>query len=247
MRFFVGLHMPSHAGGFDRCMISVNRLRNRVSTFPAREWLMDCGGFTEVTQHGGYREAPSAYAAHVNRWVAVGQLLAAVSQDYMCEAFALAKTGLSIADHQRLTVERYDALRQCVTSRTHLMPVLQGWTPADYVSHVRQYQDRLTPGMWVGVGSVCKRNVRVGDIEAVLGAIHRERPDLRLHGFGLKSTALTSARVRDLLYSADSMAWSWAARREGRNANDPVEARRFVDRIERQAVQESFVFAEAAA
>jgi hypothetical protein len=118
-----------------------------------------------------------------------------------------------------------------------VMPVLQGWEPEDYVEHIRMYGPLLRGDMWVGVGSVCKRNTSVGDIEAVLGAIYRERPDLRLHGFGLKLTALTSAVVRDLLWSSDSMAWSWAARRSGRDANDPGEAKAFVRRIESQTPQ----------
>src|SRR5690606_34495854 len=42
--------------------------------------------------------------------------------------------------------------------------------------------------------------------------------------FGVKLTALQSPLVRRLLYSADSMAWSYAARREGRNGNDWREA-----------------------
>ncbi|MGX7709153.1 hypothetical protein [Methylobacterium sp. Gmos1] len=42
---------------------------------------------------------------------------------------------------------------------------------------------------------------------------------------------LLHAGVRELLYSADSMAWSFAARRQGRNGNDPAEAHRFVERV----------------
>jgi hypothetical protein len=76
----------------------------------------------------------------------------------------------------------------------------------------------------VGVGSVCKRNGDVAAIEAVLLAIHHERPDLRLYGFGLKTTALKSGIVDELLETADSMAWSYRARIEGRNANDWREA-----------------------
>lgn len=52
-------------------------------------------------------------------------------------------------------------------------------------------------------------------------------PDLRLHGFGLKTTALANATIRDSFETADSMAWSFAARREGRNANDWTEAEAF--------------------
>jgi len=159
----------------------------------------------------------------------------------MCEPFALAATGATMEEHQRWTVERYRALLPLVTE-THLMPVLQGWAPSDYVEHLRMYGDDITPGMWVGVGSVCKRNTDVGSVAAVLQAIHDERPDLRLHGFGLKTTALADARVRDLLYSADSMAWSYAARKQGRDGNSAHEARRFAERIETQAVQ-SWLFA----
>jgi ribosomal protein L11 len=48
----------------------------------------------------------------------------------------------------------------------------------------------------------------------ILKAIKAERPDLRLHGFGIKTTALSWEEVRDNLESADSMAWSFAARME---------------------------------
>jgi hypothetical protein len=82
--------------------------------------------------------------------------------------------------------------------------------------------------MWVGVGSVCKRNTNIMAIWMVLDAIKDVRPDLRLHGFGLKKTSLQEPIIRDLLYSADSMAWSFAARREGRNANDWREAKAFI-------------------
>lgn len=112
------------------------------------------------------------------------------------------------------------------------MPVLQGFAPADYVEHIRLYGERLAFGQWVGVGSVCKRNGDVRMIERVLTAIKSARPDLRLHGFGLKTTALSSGLVRTLLHTADSMAWSFSARKQGRNANDWREAKAWADRID---------------
>lgn len=203
---------------------------------------MDSGAFTTIAKHGGYPEPVSAYAADIRRWRDNGTLLAAVAQDYMCEPIMLEKTGLTIADHQRLTIERYDAL---VAERTgvYIMPVLQGYAPADYVAHVRQYGARLAPGAWVGVGSVCKRNGNPRAIESVLLAIHTERPDLRLHGFGLKTTALGSALVRSLLETADSMAWSYAARRQGRNPNDWREAAAWSEAIERDRPRQTMLFA----
>ncbi len=241
LRFFTGLHQPSDAKHFDAAFVSVNRLRDRRGPFKVGDWIMDSGAFTEISTHGHWREPPAVYAAQIKRWSSNGRLLAAVAQDYMCEPFIVAKTGLSIAEHQRLTIERYDALLACDTGDVYIMPVLQGFDPADYVAHVRQYGGRLGPCAWVGVGSVCKRNGDPQAIEAVLLAIHAERPDLRLHGFGLKSTALSSGLVRELLHTADSMAWSFRARKQGRNANDWREAKSFGDDIEAMPFQRPLI------
>jgi hypothetical protein len=204
--FFPGLHQPSDAKRFKRCFVSVNRLRGRKSDFPVEDWIMDSGAFSEISQHGRYRYEVAEYAAQIVRWSKCGNLLAAVTQDYMCEPFILDKTGLTIAEHQELTIARYDELLRCETG-VYIMPVLQGYEPQDYVSHLHQYGERLGRGAWVGVGSVCKRNASPQKILDVLMAIKLERPDLRLHGFGLKITALRNGLVRALLHSADSMAW----------------------------------------
>jgi hypothetical protein len=197
--------------------------------------MLDSGAFSEITRYGGYRDAPDVYAAAVTRWAQCGTLLAAVSQDWMCEPHVLQITGLSVADHQRLTIDRYDELRALIPPSIYVMPVVQGYLPEQYAACVRAYGDRLTEGMWVGVGSVCKRNGNPRDIAAVLRAIARERPDLRLHGFGCKATALRSTSVRRYLASADSMAWSLAARyrnSDPKARNDWREAERYAAQIQ---------------
>lgn len=237
--FFVGLHQPSDAHRFASACVSINRLRKRVKPLDCPAVLVDSGAFTELNLYGAYRHGPEEYAAELYRLATSGvvRIAAAVAQDYMCEAFMLAKTGLTVEDHQRLTIERYDAL---VAELDRLfdgacpfpvMPVLQGYAPAEYVAHLHAYGSRLKPSMWVGVGSVCKRNGTPDRIVEVLDAITAARPDLRLHGFGVKQTALLHPGVRALLSTADSMAWSFAARRQGRNANDWREARAFADKI----------------
>lgn len=236
MRFFTGLHQPSDAKHFDAAFVSVNRLRNRKGPFEVGDWIMDSGAFSELSIHGRYRFPVEEYADQIVRWRNNGNLLAAVSQDWMCERFILDKTGFTVLDHQRFTIERYDEILARRTG-VYIMPVLQGYDPEDYVRHIRMYGDRLKPGMWVGVGSVCKRNGDPRAIEEVLLAIHRERPDLRLHGFGLKSTALKSGIVDQLLFTADSMAWSYAARMKGGNGNNWREAKRWSDRIKDRWIQ----------
>ncbi len=239
MRFFTGLHQPADARHFEAAFVSVNRLRTRRAAMQVRDWIMDSGAFTEISTHGHYRTDVAEYAAQIRRWGTngSGRLLAAVSQDWMCEPFIVARTGLSVAEHQRLTVARYDALRAQDLAGVYLMPVLQGFEPADYARHLAMYGDRLAAGAWVGVGSVCKRNGTPQQVAAVLHAIKRVRPDLRLHGFGLKTTALAHPLVRSLLDTADSMAWSYAARLEGRNQNDWREAARWTAAIAAQPVQ----------
>lgn len=228
--FFIGLHFPHHAAHFDRSCISINRLRTRKKPIPCASVLIDSGAFTEIAAHGRYRHDPKEYADALRRLAGVVNIEAAVSQDFMCESFMLSKTGLSIPDHQRLTIDRYDALAAEGLSFP-IMPVLQGFEPSDYAAHAAAYGDRLKPGMWVGVGSVCKRNGRPEAILAVLIAILAVRPDLRLHGFGVKQTSLLHAGVRSILHSADSMAWSFSARKQGRDGNSLVEAMAFHDRI----------------
>jgi hypothetical protein len=216
VKFYVGIHQPSDAKRLGAVFVSVHRLtgpKGRRSPFTTQPWIMDSGAFTTIATHGGYPEPPAAYAAHIRRW-AEPNLVAAVAQDYMCEAAMLAKTGLTVANHQRLTIERYDDLLACDRAGVAIMPVLQGYEPPDYVAHIRAYGSRLAQGAYVGVGSVCKRNGRPEGVLAVLEAILAERPDLRLHGFGLKTTSLAVPAIRNALESADSMAWSAAARRD---------------------------------
>lgn len=234
--FFVGLHRPSVANRFDRCCISINVLMGRKSSFPVNDWIMDSGAFTCVTRYGDHVLTPEGYAEEINRFAkgkaASGNLLAAVAQDYMCESIALEKTGKTIPDHQRMTIDRYDAL-MAAKPAAYIMPVLQGYSPDDYRRHVDEYGDRLAPGQWTGVGSVCKRNGSPTQIEDVLLAINDRRPDLPLHGFGVKFSSLRSPIVSRLLHSADSMAWSASARFRGRpkDANCPDEAMRYCRKI----------------
>lgn len=189
--FYPGLHQPGDAKHFDRACISIHRLERRRKPVECADVFVDSGAFTKLEKHGCYPEPVEVYAAQLHRLWSDGVVKISVAscQDYMCEPFMLAKTGLTIADHQRLTIERYGDL---VSELTRLfdgpppfevMPVLQGFAIGDYLRHIESYGARLTPGMWVGVGSVCKRQGRVAIIEDLLSAIKEVRPDLRLHGF----------------------------------------------------------------
>lgn len=237
--FFTGVHQPSDAHRLYRTMISINRLMNRRSDFLVNDWILDSGAFTRISQG---REHLSAldYAARAIRWSRCGNLLAVVSQDWMCEPFVLEVTGLSRVEHQVRTAARFQELRELLNGQVYLMPVLQGYAPTDYQEHIEMYGPDLEDGAWVGVGSVCKRNTHPNQVAGILEAIVEVRPDLRLHGFGIKTTALAAHRVSRRLYSCDSMAWSYAARRDGQNANSIEEAIRFTNQIASRPIQLAF-------
>jgi len=269
LEFYPGLHQPSDCRHFDRSFVSINRLKTRKSDFVVADWIMDSGAFTELNTKGYFEMTPEEYADHIVRWSKCGNLIAACTQDYMCEPFMFKRQDMTpaeieewkeelvfeganpmwfelypwefengpekigVADHQEMTVMRYQWILEALRERkcsTHLMPVLQGYLPHEYVECLRMYERRgLMPhGAYVGVGSVCKRNVNPETVVEVLSAIKRHRPDLQLHGFGIKITALKDPKVRALLASADSMAWSVDARhtrnRIRKQGGDPTTA-----------------------
>ena len=129
----------------------------------------------------------------------------------MCEPFMLARTGLSVVEHQLRTVENYVQLRDRAPDLP-FAPVLQGWCRDDYHRCIEMYQQAgadLTAEPLVGVGSVCRRQA-TGEIEAIVHSL--ASLGLRFHGFGVKAGGLV--RYADCLESADSLAWS--SRRGGR-------------------------------
>ncbi|GAA1657182.1 hypothetical protein GCM10009765_03370 [Fodinicola feengrottensis] len=218
MRFFLGTHHPHWLRHLTVPLFVSDRTLRRYRTLPVATcpWALDSGGFTELSTHGSWAHGPSprAYADRVRRYRdQIGNLAWAAPQDWMCEPFITAITGLSVAEHQRRTVQNYLTLTT-IAPDLPFIPVLQGFAPPDYGACVRRYQDAgvdLTTCPVVGVGSVCRRQ---GTAEAaeVIATIRDAVPGVRLHGFGVKSTGLR--RYGHELSSSDSLAWSMAARRE---------------------------------
>ena len=215
-RFFLGAHHPGWlASAGVPLFVSDRRLRS-YKRLPraAAAWALDSGGFTELATHGTWEHgpAPAEYAARVRRYSdQVGMLTWAAPQDWMCEPFILAKTGLSLHQHQAHTVANYVELRG-IAPDLPFVPVVQGWTPADYLRCVDAYTAAgvdLASEPVVALGSVCRRQAG-GEAEAIIAAL-RSAGLCRLHGFGIKTLGLR--RYAHLLSSADSMAWSVAARR----------------------------------
>jgi hypothetical protein len=146
----------------------------------------------------------------------IGGLAWAAPQDWMCEPEMVRKTGLLVAEHQRRTVDNYLELR-ALAPDLPWVPVLQGWGLGEYWKCAQLYAAAgvdLSSLPLVGVGTVCRRQK---SLTAYCLFQDCARAGIRAHGFGLKTQALRAQRgslFGSGLVSADSMAWSAAARRE---------------------------------
>ncbi|MFD1935135.1 hypothetical protein ACFSKW_27035 [Nonomuraea mangrovi] len=211
MRFYLGTHQPNWLARIPDVplMLSHRRLASmRRLPIAVSRWALDSGGFTELSLHGGWTTDPVVYGIAVRRYQQeIGNLDWAAPQDWMCEPQMLRRTGRSVGEHQRLTVQNYLRLRE---QSVPVIPVLQGWRLADYLHCVDLYGKAgvdLTAVPLVGVGSVCRRQ-HTGEIAEITSTLADQ--GLALHGFGVKTSGL--GRYGDALASADSMAWSLRGR-----------------------------------
>lgn len=220
LRFYLGTHMPHwlalpqvEARQVPLFISHMRLMRYRRALPRARtRWALDSGGFSQISMHGRWTFTAAEYAAAVRRYRdEIGGLDWAAPMDWMCEPPIIAKTGLSVAEHQRRTVASFLTLRQLAPDLPFI-PVIQGWSTADYLRCVDLYQ-QAGVDLWsygtVGVGSVCRRQ-GTHQAREIMGAL--ASLGLRLHGFGYKKDGLAVAG--GMMVSADSMAWSYNARRQ---------------------------------
>lgn len=223
----LGTHMPNWAGlkyvpGTrmrlpDVLFYSVLRWWKRAQfpkLPPGREILEDSGGYSVLTRYGRYPFTPREYLELRKRqrdaWGA--QLGWCAGMDWMCEPEARRRTGLTVTQHQALTIENWEELCSLAAGKEHIIPVLQGYSLGEYLDHVELYEKRghdLRRVPLVGVGSVCRRQA-TDTVFVLLRTLHSW--GLKLHAFGMSTPGLV--RCWPFLVSTDSTAWSQAARRD---------------------------------
>lgn len=211
MMFWLGTH---ETGWLAKAGVPLFIARQRLAkrrTLPraAAPWALDSGAFMQLQQHGQWTITPRQYATEVRRYRdEIGQLAWAAPQDWMCEPFILQRTGRWLTEHLILTVNSYLELRM-IAPDLPFIPVLQGWQRDDYQRCADLYAAAgidLAAEPVVGLGSVCRRQDT-----AAAGQIVRSLSPLKLHGFGVKITGLR--KYGHYLTSADSLAWSYNARK----------------------------------
>lgn len=226
--FYLGVHRPNWLPLID-VPLFISRRVFPVGTFPRAvgPYAIDSGGFTELQKYGEWTLSAEEYVAFLRRaWEETGPFDFAAPRDWMCEPAVIqggrwggqyfAGTSLTVAEHQRRTVDDYLRLRDLAPDLP-IIPVIQGWREDDYLRCADLYADAgvdLASGPVVGLGSVCRRQ---NTIEAayIIDALAAHGVT-NIHGFGFKIEGLRQCWYE--LRTADSLAWS----KDGRHAGPCV-------------------------
>ncbi len=213
MKFYLGTHKAGWLGISDYPLfLSIKTLRKR-RTFPRAKssWVLDSGAFTELATFGEWTIKPEDYAKEVKLYSnEIGNMDWASCQDWICDPSSLAKTGKSIKNHQRYTLNSYLDLKN-IDPDLKIAPILQGWEPDDFLRHIEMYGKSgidLTKEVIVGVGSVARRQHtdKARDLMKAICDI-----GINIHAFGFKMKGLVKAK--NLIASSDSISWAMDARR----------------------------------
>lgn len=193
-------------------------------------YMVDSGAFSmldsipegtprsELEAHGYWRTDPREYVAAVaeyHRWIGPPTMVGI--QDWMCEDHILAKTGLTVGEHQDRTVANYLELTARwyehfrTLGRSKFVPTLQGDEPWQYVACIEKYRRAgvdLLAGP-VGVGSLCRRQ-STREIVAIINAIVAAVPGINIHAYGVKTLGIR--QVGHLIGTSDTESWAREAR-----------------------------------
>lgn len=186
--------------------------------FEGLDAALDSGGFVAAARYGDYRWTVEQYLDLVasNDWAWWS------SMDLCCEPEVAADKPLRLL-RMAATAQLLAACRCGARDRglSMPMPILQGWTPDEYVQSAMWLPILDWPDL-VGVGSVCRRPIHgPTGLLAVLEAVDAVLPDhVRLHLFGVKSEALELLAGHPRIASVDSMAWDFGARAQKRVGRD---------------------------
>ncbi|MDF0491490.1 hypothetical protein PX554_25565 [Sphingomonas sp. H39-1-10] len=175
---------------------------------------LDSAGFVAAARYGGFPWSIADYVALASaypfRWWA--------SADYCVES-EIARDREEVIDRLSRTIRANRDCRKLAEDygiADTLMPVIQGRRPDDYERCVDALWHSLRPGMPVGVGSMCRREIHGPEgLIAVIDHLDQILPSgVGLHLFGVKGTALPfllpyGRRVA----SIDSQAYGISARR----------------------------------
>lgn len=198
---------------YPHILINFMTKTNRPPKYQYESLFIDSGGFFSSMRVGRYTKTDREYLEYIGKVKPQFWTL----RDFPCEPELLKKHSRSVDDHIRMTVENHVALLDLLPGYNidaKPVPVLQGWRKEDYLHCIDEFKEAGLMSDYMAIGSVCRRTA-VENIREVIVAVRDNVPArVRLHGFGVKLTALRDLAIWNALYSVDSGAWDFEARWE---------------------------------
>lgn len=196
---------------YPNILINFMTKTNRPPKYPYELLFIDSGGFYSSMVTGGYTKTNEEYLQFIEKIMPEYFAL----RDYPCEPQLLKKHNLTVKQNIQRTVDNHIALldllpKYCINSEP--IPVIQGWQKEDYLNCIDAFEDQGLMSDYMAIGSVCRRTA-TSNIREIVMSVRDNIPSwIKLHGFGLKLTALKDLAIWKALYSVDSGAWDYVAR-----------------------------------
>lgn len=196
---------------YPHILINFMTKTNRPPNYHYENLFIDSGGFYSSMISGGYVKTDDEYLRYVESMMPQHFAL----RDYPCEPELMKKHGLTVKQNIHRTVANHLSLldmlpNYCINAQP--IPVIQGWDAADYLDCIDAFQDQGLMSNYMAIGSVCRRT-EVRNIRKIIITIRDAIPkSTKLHGFGIKLTAVKDLAIYNALYSVDSGAWDYQAR-----------------------------------
>lgn len=209
------------------------------------DWALDSAGFTAMAKWK--RKGPQPGMLNVYPWTLEHYLDLVThvrppgwyAQPDLCVEPELAPNRAAVEDRifhtAILLAANLEAVRRYQDAGVFWLPppvpVLQGWTRADYLLSLQYlietwnaYGSTFAAPTLVGVGSMCRRDPDDPEfgIMAILDAMLPRLPHgMRLHLFGVKGSVMSRLADIPQIASYDSMAWDFGARRDAWRTGRP--------------------------
>lgn len=198
---------------YQNILINFMTKTNRPPKYNYENLFIDSGGFYSSMRSGGYTKSNDEYLDYIQKW----QPQFFALRDYPCEPELLKKHNMTVQYNIKRTVENHLILLNKIESglwdiHGKPIPVIQGWEIEDYLHCIDLFTENGVTSDYMAIGSVCRRN-QTEKIKDVILAVRDNVPLwTKLHGFGVKLTALKDLVIWKALYSVDSGAWDYVAR-----------------------------------
>ena len=208
-----------------RVMLSYNMLRKIKTAWKIDiPFMMDSGAFAVILKYGKYPFIPEEYAEGIEKW----HPDVAWTMDYPCEPSVQKRGDYNPKKAQEMTIDNQIRLLD-LNANTQM--VVQGWEIPDYLANLDKIKEQGLLTEHLGIGSVCRRG-QTTQIARIIRAIHNNVPSwVKLHGFGVKVSALENTDAKFELYSADSMSWAIEAFGKYENNGKGAKGKRIVDKL----------------